>query len=293
MNRLYAAIGIIVVATILVYSSVFVVNERQQAIVLRFGDIHQVISDPGLYFKLPTNFVDTVQLIEDRLLRIDVNDMRIQVSDGKFYVVDAFLVYRISDTRKFRESASGILLRAESLMASRMEAALRAVYGRRGFEAALSDQRAEMMIEARDLLRPDATNLGLSIQDLRIRRTDLTPQVSQQTYDRMSAERLAEAADARARGKEAALRITALADRNVIEIEAAAQRDAEILRGEGDAERNRIFAEAFSRDQEFFEFYRSMRAYETAIENSETTLVLSPDSEFFQYFNNLNPNPSQ
>lgn len=293
MNRLYAALAAIVIGTILIYSSVFVVNERQQAIVLRFGDITRVIADPGLYFKLPTNFVDTVQIIDDRLLKIEKNNMEIQVSGGKIYIVDAFLVYRISDPRLFREQASGLLLRAESLMGPRMEAALKAVYGGRGFEAALSDQRAEMMVEARQILEPSATNLGLSIQDLRIRRTDLPTDISQQTFDRMSAERLAEAAELRALGKEAALRITALADRNVIEIEAAARRDSEIARGEGDAERNRIFAQAFTRDPEFFEFYRSMRAYETAIEDSETTLVLSPSSEFFQYFNDLNTSGSQ
>lgn len=141
-----------------------------------------------------------------------------------------------------------------------------------------------MMREVRDQLRPDAMSLGLEIDDVRIRRTDLTEEVSQQTYERMKAERLAEAERLRARGREAAQRIRARADREVVEITAAAQRESEILRGEGEAERNAIFADAFQRDQEFFEFYRSMAAYESALQGTGTTMVLSPDSEFFTYF---------
>jgi membrane protease subunit HflC len=143
-----------------------------------------------------------------------------------------------------------------------------------------------MMRGVRDQLRPDANSLGLTIEDVRIRRTDLTSEVSQQTFDRMKAERLAEAERLRARGREAAQRIRAVADRQVVEIVSAARRDSEILRGEGDAERNRVFAEAFSRDIEFFEFYRSMNAYQQALENTGATMVLSPDSEFFRYFGN-------
>ena len=142
-----------------------------------------------------------------------------------------------------------------------------------------------MMREVRDLIRPDAQSLGLTVEDVRIVRTDLTAEVSQQTFDRMKAERLAEAERIRARGRETARRIRAVADRQVIETVAEAQRESEILRGEGDAERNRIFAEAFNRDPEFFEFYRSMAAYQRALENSGTTMVLSPNSEFFRYFN--------
>ena len=141
-----------------------------------------------------------------------------------------------------------------------------------------------MMQEVAARLRPDAANLGVDIQDVRIRRTDLTQDVSAQTFERMKAERLAEAENLRARGNEAARRIRASANRQVVEIRAAAQRDAEILRGEGEGERNRIFAEAFQKDPSFFEFYRSMSAYKKALENSGTTMVLSPDSEFFRYF---------
>lgn len=285
-NRL-PIIGIIgAVIVFLVYSSLFVVNEREQAIVLRFGEVVDVKSEPGLYFKLPFAFMeaDNVQIIEDRLLRFDIDDIRVQVSGGKFYEVDAFVAFRISDPRRFRATVSGSVLLAEQRLRTRLNAALRSVYGLRGFEAALSKERSDMMREVRDQLRPDAASLGLEIDDVRIRRTDLTAEVSQQTYDRMKAERLAEAERLRARGREAAQRIRARADRQVVEIIAEARKESEIMRGEGEAQRNSIFASAFSRDPEFFEFYRSMIAYATALEDTGTTMVLSPDSEFFRFF---------
>src|SRR5690606_17288274 len=161
----------------------------------------------------------------------------------------------------------------------------RRVYGLRGFEAALSEERAAMMREVAEQLRPDAATLGLRIVDVRIRRTDLTAEVSQQTYERMKAERLAEAERLRARGREAAARIRARADREVVEILAAAQREAEIIRGQGEAERNSIFAEAFERDPDFFEFYRSMAAYRQALDPQGTTMLLNPNAEFFRFFN--------
>jgi membrane protease subunit HflC len=286
MNRL-AIIGI--VAAVLLFfgwSSLFVVNEREQAIVLRFGEIVDVKTEPGIYFKAPFAFLeaDNVQIIEDRLLRFDLDDIRVQVSGGKFYEVDAFVAYRISDPRVFRQAVSGSVPLAEQRLRTRLDAALRRVYGLRGFEAALSEERASMMREVAEQLRPDATSLGLEVADVRIRRTDLTQEVSQQTYDRMKAERLAEAERLRARGREAAQRIRARADREVVEITADARRESEILRGEGEAERNGIFAEAFSRDPDFFDFYRSMSAYTAALNGEGTTMLLSPDSDFFRYF---------
>ncbi len=288
MNRLpfFAVIGVII--AMIAYNSVFVVNQREQAIVLRFGEILDVKTEPGLYFKAPFGFMelDTVQIVEDRKLRFDLEDIRVQVSGGKFYEVDAFVVYRIGDARKFRSAVSGDLVSAEQRLRTRLDSALRRVYGLRGFEAALSDERVSMMREVREQLRPDAVSLGLEIEDVRIRRTDLSKDVSEQTFERMKAERLAEAELIRARGNEQAQKLRARADRQVVELLAEANRTSEILRGEGDAERNRIFAEAFSKDQEFFEFYRSMAAYKQALEQSGTTMVLSPDSEFFRYFRN-------
>ncbi len=284
MNRL-VIIGIaVVVALYVLFSSIYVVNEREQAIVTRFGAISDVKTEPGLYFKIPTNFVDNVQIIEDRLLRYDLANMTVQVSGGQFYVVDAFVTYRIANPRLFRERAQGDLRTAESRIATRFDAALRQVYGLREFNAALSEERPEMMQQARDLIRADIDDIGIEIVDVRVLRTDLTQQVSAQTYDRMKAERLAEAALLRARGKEAAQSLRAVADRQAVEIIAAARRDSEILRGEGEAERSTVFADAYQQDPEFFEFYRSMQSYRTALGATGTTMVLSPDSEFFSYF---------
>jgi membrane protease subunit HflC len=285
-NRLPVIAVIVAIVLFLLYSSIFVVNARQQAIVMRFGEIVKVESKPGIYFKAPFSFfdADNVQLIENRVLRFDLDNIRVQVSGGKFYEVDAFIAYRISDPRKFRAAVSGSVELAEQRLRTRLDAALRRVYGLRDFEAALSEERGTMMREVADQLRPDAASLGLEIVDVRIRRTDLTAEVSQQTYDRMKAERLAEAERLRARGNEAAQRIRARADREVVEIVAEAEKESQILRGEGDAQRSATFAAAYLRDPEFFNFYRSMNAYTEALDNTGTSMVLSPSSEFFRYF---------
>ena len=284
MNRLIAAGVAVVVIIYLLFSSIYVVNVREQAIVLRFGQITAVRTEPGLYFKLPTSFIDTVQIIEDRLLRYNIANMQLQVSDGATYVVDAFLTYRISDPVKFRERILGDLDLAEQRIATRFDSALRQVYGLRKFDAALSAERPAMMREARDLIRPQMAELGIDVTDVRILRTDLTTDVSKQTFDRMSAERLAEAAAIRAGGQQAAQSLRAIADRQAVEIVAAANKDSEILRGEGDATRSAIFAQAYGADPEFFEFYRSLQSYRTAMGANSTTMVLSPNSEFFRYF---------
>lgn len=287
-NRLPAILIGLAILLFLIYSSVFVVNEREQAIVVRFGEIQDVKAEPGLYFKLPFAFMDAdrVQYVEDRALRFDLDDIRVQVRGGAFYEVDAFVVYQISDPRRFRETVSGDREAAEARLRTRLDAALRRVYGLRNFDAALSDERSQMMQEVNAQLRDAAESLGLAVRDVRIRRTDLTQEVSQQTFERMKAERLAEAELIRARGNEQGQTRRAIADRQVVEIVSAAQRDSEIIRGEGDAERTKIFGEAFGRDPGFFEFYRSMRAYVASIADQGTTMVLSPDSEFFKYLNN-------
>jgi len=294
-GRLSLIALIVAIIAFFAYNSMFVVNARQQAIVLRFGDIVAVDTKPGLYFKLPFPFfeADNVRIIENRKLTFSLEDIRVQVSGGKFYEVNAFVVYRIADARKFAESVSADLVTAEQRMRTRLDSGLRRVYGLRGFEAALSAERGAMMREVRDFLRPPSAALGIEIDDVRIRRTDLTKEVSEQTYERMKSERLAEAEFIRARGRERAQTLRAKADREVIEIRAAAQRDSQILRGKGDAERNKIFADAFTRDKDFFEFYRSMGAYQQALENTGTTMVLSPDSEFFRFFGNPAGTPAK
>lgn len=288
MNKLpYLAVGALGVLALL-YSSVFVVSPKQQAIVLRFGEITREIRDPGLYFKMPTTFVDTVQLVDRRVLRMEIDDIRVQVRDGRRYIVDAFVAYRISDPRKFRETVVGSIERLQDNLRTRLDASLRSVYGQRSFEDALSDQRLQMMQEVKRQLTPQAQVLGVEIADVRILRTDLLDEVSAQTFERMKAERLAEAAQLRALGNQEMIRIRAEADQQATVAVAEARKDAEILRGQGDAEQTRIFADAYSRDPEFFKFYRSLEAYRNGVSGDGTTMVISPDSEFFRFLKDPN-----
>ena len=278
----FVLIALAVIALI-VYSSTFIVTERDQAIQLRFGEIQRVITEPGIYFKLPTSTVDSVQIVDKRLNTIEIDNNVVQVRDSRQYVVDAFAAYRIVNVRAFRESVTGNMALAETRLRTRLDSALRRVYGTRSFGDALSEERSAMMLEVAEFVRPEAANLGIDIVELRIRRTELPNNVLEQTYDRMRSERLAEAAELRAEGTQEAARIRAEADRQATVLLAEARRDADILHGEGDAERNRIFAEAYGADKGFFEFYRSMQAY-TASLASGTTMLLRPDSEFFRYF---------
>ena len=288
-NRFYAGLLGLAVVLFIVWSSIFVVNEREQAVVIRFGQIQRVITEPGLYAKLPFAFAnaDNVQMLPDRLLRSDITDLEVQVSGGARYVVDAFMVYRITDARKFRAGVQGGQLEiAEQRLLTRFNSAIRATYGKRSFDAALSSARAEMMVEIRDQVRPEASALGISLEDIRISRTDLTSEVSENTYRRMAAERLTEAERLRADGQVSAREIRAAAERESSELLAGARREAAVLQGEGQAQRNAIFAAVFGRNAEFFEFYRSMEAYKKALDGNGPSMVLSPDSEFFRYFKN-------
>ena len=284
MNRLIAAGVAIVVIAYLVFSSIYIVHVRQQAIVLRFGKIIETRTDPGIYFKLPTSLVDNVQVIDSRLLRYDIANLELQVSDGAKYDVDAFLTYRIADPTKFRERLQGDLGLAEQSIRTRLDSALRTVYGNHAFTAALSAERATMMRDVRDIIAPQMVQLGIEVTDVRILSTDLPPDVSKSTFDRMSAERFAQAAAIRADGTQAAASIRAIAGRQAIEIVAGANKDSEIIRGEGDAQRATVYAAAYGADPEFFDFYRALQSYRQALAAGNTTMVLSPESEFFQYF---------
>ncbi|MEJ2123203.1 MAG: protease modulator HflC [Alphaproteobacteria bacterium] len=263
------------------YSSVFIVDERQKALVIRLGEIQRTIDQPGIHFKMP--IVEELVYVEDRLLFIESLDKSVQVIDGRRYNVDAILMLKIVDPRKFRETVGASLNQVRDRLETRLDAALRQTYGKRSFDSALSKDRAAMMTEIRDQVRSDALSLGVDVVDVRIRRTDLMPDVLKDTYDRMNAERFAEAAQLRAIGDAERRRIRAEAEREAVEMVSKAKRESEIVRGEGDGERNRIFAEAFSRDPEFFAFYRSMQAYPKSLEGNDTTLVLTPDSDFFRY----------
>lgn len=267
---------------VVIFSSVFVVDEREKALVLQFGRVIDVKEEPGLAFKLP--LIQEVVYYDDRILSRDVDPLEVTPSDDRRLVVDAFARFRITDVRRFREAVgAGGLTTAEQRLDLILRSELREVLGSVSSNDILSEDRVALMLRIATGARAQASSLGLQIIDVRLKRTDLPAQNLDATFARMRAEREREAADEVARGQEAAQRIRAQADRTVVELTSDASRDAEIARGEADANRNAIFAEAFSADPEFFEFYRSLTAYTRALQGSNSTLVLSPDSEFFDY----------
>jgi len=270
--------GLIVVA----YSSVFVVDERQKALVLQFGQIRDVKEDPGLSFKLP--FIQQVVRYDDRILSLDTVPLEVTPLDDRRLVVDAFARYRISDVVKFRQAVgTGGVSSAEVRLERILNAALREVLGSAQSNEILSAERVELMGRIRDAAILEAQNLGVEVVDVRIKRADLPSQNLAATFQRMNAERERMAADERARGNEAAQRVRALADREAVEIVSAAKRDAEKIRGQADAETTKIFAEAFGKDPEFYAFIRSLAAYEKSLTEKNTSFVISPTSEFFSY----------
>ena len=284
MRRITYLIPAVVVVVGLLSSSIFVVDERQRALVLQFGQIRQVIDEPGLNFRVP--IIQEVIFYEDRILSLDTTATEVTPSDDRRLVVDAFARYRITDTRVFNERVgSGGIRRADDLIEDILNDRIRAVLGADGVTSntILSEERAGLMQQITLQARARAASLGVEILDVRLKQTNLPAQNLDATFARMRAEREREAADEIARGEEAAQRIRATADRTVVELVSDARREAEITRGEADAERTRIFAEAFGQDTEFFDFTRSLAAYERALgENS--SFVISPDSEFFEYF---------
>jgi len=271
-------------------SSAYTVQEGQQALILRFGKIVRTVNTAGLYFRTP--FAEDIEYMQKRLLTLEISDKAVQAIDGRRFLVATFAMFKISQPQQFKESVSGNLNTARSRLETRMDAALRRVYGARSFKSALSDERENMMNEIQNAVSTEAATLGLELVDVRIKRTDLLPEVSKSTFDRMKSERQKEAAQFRAEGREANLRIKAQADRKATVLVAEAKRTSEIKRGEGDAERNNIFAKAYGQDPEFFDFYRSLKAYENALQDDSTTMILSPDSDFFRYFGAQTPKAS-
>ncbi len=273
---------IAVVILVLVSASLFVVDEREKALVLQFGEVKAVKEEPGLAFKLP--FIQEVVKYDDRILSLDTPPLEVTPLDDRRLVVDAFSRFRITDVVKFRQAVgSGGIPSAEVRLSRILNASLREVLGSVTSNDILSENRVTLMNRIRDLAIFEAKNLGIEIVDVRIKRADLPEQNLAATFARMQAEREREATDERARGNEAAQKVRALADRTAVELVSAAQRDAEIVRGEADAERNAIFADAYGRDPEFFAFYRSLSAYEQALQGDNSTMVISPDSEFFEF----------
>ena len=282
MNKSTMLIPAAIVVLAVLLSSVFIVDERPKALVLQFGQIVRVKEEPGISFKLP--LIQDVVRYDDRILSRDLEPLEVTPSDDRRLIVDAFARYRIVDVERFRQAVGG---GGEDAAARRLDSILRSetreVLGSVSSNDILSVDRAALMLRIRNGAIAEASALGLQVVDVRLKRTDLPSENLNATYERMIAERQREAADEIARGNEAAQRVRAGADRTVVELVSEATRQAEITRGEADAERNAIFAEAFGSDPEFFEFYRSMTAYSRSLQAGNSTMVLSPDNEFFNY----------
>ena len=273
-------IAVIAIAGIL--SSMFIVDEREKALVLQFGRVVDIKENPGLAFKIP--LIQDVVRYDDRILSRDIDPLEVTPLDDRRLVVDAFARYRITDVNQFRQAVGGGgIPAAESRLDSILRSETREILGSVSSNDILSTDRAALMLRIRNGAISEARGLGIEVIDVRLKRTDLPSENLESTFARMRAEREREAADEIARGNEAAQRVRALADRTQVEIVSDARRDSEITRGEADAERNAIFASAYGVDQEFFEFYRSLEAYRGALQGNNSTMVLSPDSDFFNY----------
>jgi membrane protease subunit HflC len=285
-------IVVIVAAAIVVvgFMSVFIVDEREKALVLRFGQIKQVKTEPGLGFKFP--WLDQVVRFEDRILQLETPLIEVTPADDRRLEVDAFVMYRIADIVQFRQALGAGGEREASIQLNDiLDGQIRAVLGADGVtsNAILSPERANLMESIRVATQVRAADLGLSVVDVRLRQTNLPEQNFDATLQRMIAEREREATDERARGREAAQRVTAVADRTYEELLSEARKDGLIIEGEADAERTKILAKAFGADPEFFDFYRSLRAYETSITAENSTLVIPPDHEFLTYLQSSSP----
>lgn len=276
-----AIVVVLVVGIVSALSATFIVDQREQALVLRFGDPQRVVQEPGLKFKAP--FIDNVVFFDKRLLDLDNPPEEIIAADQKRLVVDSFVRFQIVDPLLFYQTVrSELALRPR--LAGAVNSELRRVLGQATLTAIVSEQRNELMGQIRDAVRREAESFGINIVDVRIKRSDLPQANSEAIYRRMQTERQREAAEFRARGAEQAQRIRAEAEKESTVIVADAEKQSETLRGEGDGVAIETFAQAFGRDPEFFDFYRSMQAYEIALSKDDTTMVLSPDSEFFRFF---------
>jgi len=283
--RAVLVVALVAVAAVL-YACTFVVSQTQSAIVLRLGAVRAVKTAPGLYFKWFAP-IETVTLLDNRILDLDLPAQEIIASDQKRLVVDAFTRYRISDPLRFYQAVNNIP-RANSQLASIVNGNVRSVLAEASFTAMVRTERSRLMIRIRDDVNREATRFGMTVVDVRLRRVDLPAANSAAVFQRMQTERQREAAEARALGGQQAQEVRARADRDSTVIVAEAQQRSDVIRGEGEAERNKVFAEAFGKDPEFFSFYRSMQAYEASIKPGDTRMVLTPDSPFFRYFNGPN-----
>jgi|TARA_B100001741_G_scaffold79872_1_gene64767 membrane protease subunit HflC len=283
-NKIILPLIIVIAAT--AFFSIFIVKEINQAIVLQFGDPKRIILKPGLNFKIP--FIQNVVFLDKRILNLDTPPEEVIASDQKRLIVDAFARFQIIDPLKFYISVGNERV-ARSRLSTIINSRIRNVLGQQRLQTLLSEDRSKQMSLIQDGVNNEAENFGIKIVDVRIKRADLPPANSEAIYRRMQTEREREAKEFRAKGAEMAITITSTADKEVTVILADAEKQSEIMKGEGDGQRNKIFADAFGKDPEFFAFYRAMQAYEKSLIGGETSLILSPDSEFFKFFGNIKP----
>lgn len=285
MRSLNGSIIVVVALILLVFQSVFIVDEREKVLVLQFGRVVAMKEDPGIKLKIP--FIQSTVTYDDRILSRDIDPLEVTPLDDRRLVVDAFARYRIIDVVKFREATGADGDQSISVAGARLDRILssqtREILGSVSSNDILSSDRAALMLRIRAGAISEAQKMGIEIVDVRLKRTDLPRQNLDATFARMRAEREREAADEIARGNEEAQKVRASADRTQVEIVSEAKRESEIIRGEADAERNAIFAQAFGADPEFFEFYRSLTAYRNSLKGQNSTMVMSPNSEFFNY----------
>jgi len=272
---------VIVVAGFAIYLSLFVVKEINQAIVLQFGDPKKVIVKPGLQVKIP--FIQNVVFLDRRILNLDAPPEEVIASDQKRLIVDAYARFKIIDPLKFYISVGDERV-ARSRLSTIINSRIRSVLGKQSLATLLSEDRTKQMAIIQEGVNTEALNFGIQIIDVRIKRADLPQANSEAIYKRMQTEREREAKEFRAKGAEMAVTITSTADKEVTVLLANAKKQSEIMKGEGDGQRNKIFANAFGKDPEFFAFYRAMQAYEKALIGGDTSLILSPDSDFFKFF---------
>ena len=286
-KRFVILLSFVVVLTVLAYNSLFFVEQRVQSLILQFGEPIRVIKEPGLNFKIP--LAQNIVKFDKRILLFDNSAEEIIAADKKRLIVDAFVRYKIIDPLKFYQT-----VRFEAALNNRLGSvvnnSLRAVLGKVPLEAVISDRRELLMQEVSELVSGRATQFGISIEEVRIKKADLPSENSEAIYRRMQTERQQEAAQIRAVGNEKARFITAESEKQKTVLLAEAQRDSDILRGEGDAEKNKILGKAFNQDPDFFAFYRAMQAYSKALTEGDTTMVLSPKSDFFEFFGNAEGN---
>ena len=281
LSRLLLAV--LAFAGFVTYLSLFTVKEINQAIVLQFGDPKKIITTPGLQYKIP--FIQNVVFIDRRILSLDPAPEEVIASDQKRLIVDAYARFKIVDPLKFYISVGDERI-ARSRLATIINSRLRSVLGKHSLATLLSEDRSKQMDIIQEGVNNEAKKFGIQIIDVRIKRADLPQANSEAIYKRMQTEREREAKEFRAKGAEMAVTITSTADKEVTVLLANAKKQSEIMKGEGDGKRNKIFADAFGKDPDFFSFYRAMQAYETALIGGETSLILSPDSDFFKFFGN-------